>query len=161
MIAAVDQPQTQYLRWQGCQEGSLPCRGVVAMRSGSPQLAQFLGREMLRGAFAAVAGAGPHQQAELLHLARDILAMDSPFPAAPREVDMLRCCLPACLPACLALTLAHFGPGHETGRCVLPCDGPDRLLLRLCWPSQPGPSARHASAVLGPDASFCCGRTSQ
>lgn len=56
------------------------------MRSGSPQLKQFLGREMLRGAFAAVAGAGPNQQAELLHLARDILAMDSPFPAAPREV---------------------------------------------------------------------------
>ena len=63
------------------------------MRSGSPQLKQFLGREMLRGAFAAVAGAGPNQQAELLHLARDILATDSPFPAAPREVDMLRWCL--------------------------------------------------------------------
>lgn len=67
-----------------------PCRGVVAMRSGSPQLKQFLGREMLRGAFAAVAGAGPNQQAELLHLARDILAMDSPFPAAPREVGAPR-----------------------------------------------------------------------
>lgn len=62
------------------------CRGVVAMRADNPQLRQFLGREMLRGAFAAVASAGPNQQAELLHLARDILAMESPFPAAPREV---------------------------------------------------------------------------
>ena len=68
------------------------------MRSSSPQLKQFLGREMLRGAFAAVAGAGPNQQAELLHLARDILAMDSPFPAAPREVGGL---LHECF-ACLA-----------------------------------------------------------
>ena len=58
------------------------------MRSEDPQLKQFVGREMLRGAFAAVAGAGPNQQAELLHLARDILAMETPFPDAPREVDM-------------------------------------------------------------------------
>ena len=58
----------------------------MARRSEDPQLRQFLGREMLRGAFAAVASAGPNQQAELLHLARDILAMDTPFPAAPREV---------------------------------------------------------------------------
>jgi len=58
------------------------------MRSEDPQLKQFVGREMLRGAFAAVAGAGPNQQAELLHLARDILAMETPFPDAPREVGV-------------------------------------------------------------------------
>ena len=58
------------------------------MRSEDPQLKQFVGREMLRGAFAAVTGAGPNQQAELLHLARDILAMETPFPDAPREVGM-------------------------------------------------------------------------
>ena len=62
------------------------------MRSESPQLKQFIGREMLRGAFAAIASAGPSQQAELLHLARDILAMESPFPAAPREVSSLLVC---------------------------------------------------------------------
>ncbi len=64
------------------------CRGIVAMRSEEPQLKQFVGHEMLRGAFAAVAGAGPNQQAELLHLARDILAMETPFPDAPREVGV-------------------------------------------------------------------------
>lgn len=77
-------------------------RGVVAMRSESPQLKQFIGREMLRGAFAAVASAGPNQQAELLHLARDILAMESPFPAAPREVS------PLCVRTC----------NHRVMRCV-------------------------------------------
>ena len=67
-------------------------RGMVAMHSESPQLKQFIGREMLRGAFAAVASAGPNQQAELLHLARDILAMEHPFSAAPREVSPLLVC---------------------------------------------------------------------
>lgn len=60
---------------------------MVARRSEDPQLRQFLGREMLRGAFAAVASAGPNQQAELLHLARDILALEAPFPPAPRKVS--------------------------------------------------------------------------
>ena len=70
-----------------CSELSWASRGTVARRSEDPRLRAFLGREMLRGAFAAVASAGPNQQAELLHLARDILAMETPFPAAPREVS--------------------------------------------------------------------------
>lgn len=71
----------------GSPETSQVCRVVVARHSEDPRLRQFVGREMLRGAFAAVASAGPNQQAELLHLARDILAIETPFPAAPRQVS--------------------------------------------------------------------------
>jgi hypothetical protein len=61
-------------------------RGIVAMGSESDQLRQFMGREMLRGAFAAVASAGPSQRADLLHLARDILTLQLPLAPAVREV---------------------------------------------------------------------------
>lgn len=62
-------------------------RGVVAMGSESEQLRQFMGREMLRGAFAAVASAGPSQRADLLHLALDILTLQLPLAQTAREVS--------------------------------------------------------------------------
>lgn len=43
-------------------------------------------REMLRGAFAAVAASGVAQRADLLHLARDMLALHLPLPPTPRQV---------------------------------------------------------------------------
>ena len=88
----------------------------MARGSEDPRLRQFLGREMLRGAFAAVASAGPNQQAELLHLARDILALETPFPAAPREV--CRRIYPLCKKRSQWIdmhTPSHTMPSHDTG----------------------------------------------
>ncbi len=56
------------------------------MSSENEQLRAFMGREMLRGAFAAVASAGPSQRADLLHLARDIITLQLPLAQTAREV---------------------------------------------------------------------------
>ena len=66
------------------------CRGVVPLAAGSAQLAAFVGREMLRGAFAAIASSGIAARADLLHLARDILSRQLPLPPEPREVGIFR-----------------------------------------------------------------------
>lgn len=70
------------------------CRGVVPLAAGSAQLAAFVGREMLRGAFAAIASSGIAARADLLHLARDILSRQLPLPPEPREVGFHRLPLP-------------------------------------------------------------------
>lgn len=56
------------------------------MGAQNAQLRAFMEREMLRGAFAAVASAGIAQRADLLHLARDILVLQLPLPITPRQV---------------------------------------------------------------------------
>ena len=66
------------------------CRGVVPLAAGSAQLAAFVGRDMLRGAFAAIASSGIAARADLLHLARDILSRQLPLPPEPREVGFHR-----------------------------------------------------------------------
>lgn len=57
------------------------------MGAQSEQLRGFMEREMLRGAFAAVASSSVAQRADLLHLARDILALQLPLPPTPRQAS--------------------------------------------------------------------------
>ncbi|BDA43725.1 Exportin-5 [Coccomyxa sp. Obi] len=65
------------------------CRAVVAMGAQDARFGSLMEREMLRGAFAAVAASGVAQRADLLHLARDILALRLPLPPTPRQ-ELLR-----------------------------------------------------------------------
>jgi hypothetical protein len=84
---------------------------VLPLAAGSEQLRAFVGRDMLRGAFAAVAGASAAARADLLHLARDILVARLPLPPEPREVSacpaLLSRATKQCVYFCMQKPRAH------------------------------------------------------